>query len=204
MNDTDISMIPQELSLDYSPTDNYSPIDNYSPADHYSPVDNGTPLTESSVEHNSAYQDIGNDFTLYDDIYAANVRLAPPSHADIYIKEMTAQHFAPYTSAEYAHVQPAHLSPTGQGNAMLFTPASLAEVDEGFDEHPDFGRIPNAHGHGDFTLFPAGVSKAMLHEPLFASEIPSMAAEFAQPSHHDLLNAFGVDWPHDIAVYLPH
>ncbi|KAK3695260.1 hypothetical protein B0T22DRAFT_100124 [Podospora appendiculata] len=181
-NDNDYNMIPQELSLDYSP------------------VDNGTPSTDSGMDHNSAYQDLNNDFTLYDDIYSANVQVPTPIHTNMYGKEMMfkdmAQHFVGFTSAELCQPQLAHISPIGQGNAMLYTPTSLAEVDEGFDENQDFSGMGD---HNDFILFPHGVSKQMLNESLFATEVPSMAAGYSQPSSQDLMNTFNVDWSsHDM------
>ena len=90
---------------------------------------------------------------------------------------------------------------------MLFTPNSLAEVDEGFDDHGEFAAIANAVNGGDFILFPnGGVSKPMFNESLFATtEIPGMSAGHAQPSSQDLLNAFNVDWSaHDLSAYLPY
>jgi len=189
-NDADFGMIPQEISLDYSP------------------VDNPTPSTDSGMDHNSAYQDIGTDFTLYDDIYSARVHLPtpPPLHTNVYPKEM-AQQFIPFTAADLCQPQPAQLSPIGQGNAMLFTPNSLAEVDEGFDEHGEFAAIANAVNGGDFILFPnGGVSKPMFNESLFATtEIPGMSSSHAQPSSQDLMNAFNVDWSaQDLNAYLPY
>ncbi|KAK4044559.1 hypothetical protein C8A01DRAFT_12074 [Parachaetomium inaequale] len=188
--DADFGMLPQEISLDYSP------------------IDNPTPSTDSGMDHNSAYQDIGSDFTLYDDLYSARVHLPtpPPLHTNMYPKDM-AQQFIPFTAAELCQPQPAQLSPIGQGNAMLFTPNSLAEVDEGFDEHGEFAAIANAVNGGDFILFPnSGVSKPMFNQSLFATtEIPAMAASHAQPSSQDLLNAFNVDWSaHDLSAFYPY
>ena len=190
-SEADFGMIPQEISLDYSP------------------IDNPTPSTDSGMDHNSAYQDLPSDFTLYEDIYSAPVQLPtpPPLHTDMFTKNM-APHFMPFPTAELCQPQPAQLSPIGQGNAMLFTPNSLAEVDEGFDEHGEFAAIANAVNGGDFILFPnGGVSKPMFNQPLFAtSELPGMTATHSQPSSQDLLNAFNaVDWSsHDLSAFLPY
>ncbi|KAH6845201.1 hypothetical protein B0I37DRAFT_416750 [Chaetomium sp. MPI-CAGE-AT-0009] len=188
-SETDFGMIPQELSLDYSP------------------VDNPTPSTDSGMDHSSAYQDIGTDFSLYDDIYNARVQLPtpPPLLTNAYPKDV-AQQFIAYTAAELCQPQPAQLSPIGQGNTMLYTPNSLAEVDEGFDERGEFAAIANAVNGGDFILFPhGGVSKPMFNESLFANtDLPGMTANHGQPSSQDLLNAFNVDWPpHDLNAYYP-
>ncbi|KAK0618300.1 hypothetical protein B0T17DRAFT_496373 [Bombardia bombarda] len=176
-NDGDFTMIPQEISLDYSP------------------IDNATPSTDSGMDHNSAYQDIGNDF-VYEDIYSANVQI-PAAHMHHNIYKDMGQNFGGFTAADLCQpqLQPAHLSPIGQGNAMLFTPTSLAEVDEGFDDQ-DFS-MGDGNSRGDFILFPpvGGVSKPMFNDTLFASDIPSMAAGYSQPSSQDLMNTFNnMDW----------
>lgn len=183
----DLNMMPQELTLDYSPD--------------YSPIDNGTPSTDSGMDHNSAYQDIGSN--MFEDIYSANVQLPTPIHTNIYNKDL-AQQFAAFTAADLCQPQPAHLSPIGQANAMLFTPTSLN--DEGFDEHADYSTLSHGASGGDFILFPGGgVSKPMFNDSLFTTEVPSLAAGYSQPSSQDLLGTFNVDWSsHDMSAYLPH
>jgi len=186
----ELGMIPQEISLDYSP------------------IDNPTPSTDSGLDHNSAYQDLQTDFTLYDDIYSAPVHLPtpPPIHTNVFHKNLAPQ-FLPFTAADLCPPQPAQLSPIGQGNAMLFTPNSLAEVDEGFDDHGEFAAIANAMNGGDFILFPhGGVSKPMFDQSLFATtDLPGMAPATAQPSSQELLNAFNVDWAaHDFGAFMPY
>ncbi|KAK4197766.1 hypothetical protein QBC40DRAFT_284989 [Triangularia verruculosa] len=186
--EADYNMIPQELHLEYSP------------------IDNPTPSTDSGMDHNSAYQDISTDFTLYEDIYGANVQLPTPIHANIYDKTMAPQ-FTPFTAAELCPPQPAQLSPAGQANAMLFTPTSMAEGDEGFDDQHEFAAMANMANGGDFILFPhqVGVSKPMYNESLFANtELPGMGMGYNQPSTQELINAFHVDWSaHDLSAYLP-
>lgn len=187
--DSDFNMIPQELTLDYSP------------------IDNPTPSTDSGMDLNSAYQDLPSDFSLYEDIYSANAQLSAPMPVDIYTKSMTPpQQFPPFTSAELCNSHPAQLSPVGQGNTMLFTPESM--VNEVFDDHHEFAAMANAVNGGDFILFPpqVGVSKPMFNESLFAAtELPSMSTGFSQqPSSQDLINAFHCDWSaHDLNAYLP-
>jgi len=153
------------------------------------------------MDHHSAYQDINT--TMFEDIYNANVQLPTPIHTNIYNKDL-AQQIAAYSAAELCQPQQAHLSPIGQANAMLFTPTSLA--DEGFDETMDYSTLSHATNPGDFILFPGGgVSKAMFNESLFATEVPSLAAGYSQPSSQDLMGAFNVDWAaHDMSAYLPH
>lgn len=179
----DLNMMPQELALDYSP------------------IDSATPSTDSGMDHHSAYQDINT--TMFEDIYSANVQLPTPIHTNIYNKDL-AQQIAAYSAAELCQPQQAHLSPIGQANAMLFTPTSLA--DEGFDETMDYSTLSHAANPGDFILYPGGgVSKPMFSEPLFAAEVPSLAAGYSQPSSQDLMGAYNVDWvAHDMSAYLPH
>ncbi|EGS17948.1 uncharacterized protein CTHT_0059610 [Thermochaetoides thermophila DSM 1495] len=199
-NDADFTMIPQELTLDLSP------IDHSTPFDSPTPLDNPTPSTDAGVDFNSAYQDIPTDFTLFEDIYSAPVQLpTPPPLVNLY-KEPIPQ-LVPFTGADLCHPQPVpELSPVGQGSAMLFTPSSLAEVDEGFDECNDIV-MGNAINGGDFILFPNGgarVSKPLFPEPLFATaDVPSISAGFSQPSSQDVLNALGMEWSvHDFNNYL--
>jgi hypothetical protein len=184
-SDVHFDTFPQDIQLDYSP------------------MDNPTPSTDSGADRNSAYQDIGNDFTLDEDIYAATVQLPTPVH-NLYHKEFP-QHFAPFPAAEFAQPQPApHISPIGQANAMLFTPTSMAGVDEGFDENQDFSGMSNG---GDFVLYPGGdASKQLYSDPLFAAEVPSVTAGFSQPNPQDLMNAIqGIDWSQgDFAQFLQH
>jgi hypothetical protein len=167
----DFPMFPQELTLDYSP------------------IDNGTPSTDSSMDHTSAYQDIGSN--MFEDIYSANVQLLTHVPTNIYSKEM--MHFNALSAAEMCQPQPAHLSPVGQANAMLFTPTSLAEVDEGFDEHADYAALAHANG-GDFILFPRAMSKTLGNESLFTTEVPSLAAGYSQPSSQDIFSGVNMDW----------
>lgn len=160
--------IPQEIHLDYSP------------------VDQATPSTDSSMDHNSAYQDMsGQDFQLFDDIYAAPVQIQ--TRAPLYTKEMV-QDFLAFSAAELSKTEPApHISPTGHGNAMLFTPNSLAEVDEGFEDFP----AATTTG-ADFVLFPqSNIGKPAVYEGLF-DEVPSLVAGYSQPNSQTLMPT--MDW----------
>jgi hypothetical protein len=134
----------------------------------------------------SLYQDMSNDFSGFEeDLYNANVQVTT-SLSNPFSKEM-AHSFAAFSAAELNKTQPApHISPIGQGNAMLFTPNSLAEVDEGFDDYP-----ANGHVGPDFCLFPATteLAKQPVYESLFG-EVPSIAAGYSQPTSQEFLH----DW----------
>jgi len=163
--DFDALDLPQDIQIDYSPD--------------YSSLDNPTPSTDATgLDHNSAFQDMGGDFTLYEDLYSANAQLPTPIHN--YEKDMMPD-FASFSASEICQPLSApHISPTGQGNAMLYTPASLADVDEGFEDFPGTGG-----GGQDFILFPSTTtSKPTEFDGLF--EIPSVVAGFSQPNSQNV------------------
>lgn len=166
---------PQELQLDPMPL-------QYSP--EYTPIDNPTPMTDPGLDHsNVLIQDNGDNYH-FDDIYSANrVQVPIPT----FPREL-AEEFAAYTEAELSktHLVP-HISPIGQGNAMLFTPNSLAEVDDCFPE--DMTMDPR--GGADFLLFPPNEGKPLYQQPLFTNEMPSIAAGYSQPNSQEM---WGMDF----------
>ncbi|KAL1868701.1 hypothetical protein Daus18300_005835 [Diaporthe australafricana] len=180
----DFNTLPQEIHLD---TMDYS---------DYSPIDNATPLTDPGLDSSSiTFQDASTTDYQWDDIYSANQAQVP---APTFNKEL-AQQFAAFSEAELCktHAAP-HISPIGQGNAMLFTPHSLAEVDEGFDDIP-----VDINGGADFLLFPpTAETKPMTYEsPLFSNEMPSVAAGYSQPNSQEF---WGVDWSANHYGYSQH
>ncbi|KUI63095.1 Zinc finger transcription factor ace1 [Cytospora mali] len=174
--DFDFNTMPQQIHLDPMEPMEYS---------EYSPVDNATPLTDSGLDSSSiTFQDASTTDYQWDDIYSANqARVPAPT-----INKDFLQQFVAYTEAELMKSQPAHISPVGQGNAMLFTPHSLADVDEGFDDVP-----VDMTGSADFLLFPPETKQPLAYNqpPLFASEIPSVAAGYSQPNSQEF---WEVDW----------
>ncbi|KUI66391.1 Zinc finger transcription factor ace1 [Cytospora mali] len=174
--DFDFNTVPQQIHLDSMEPMEYS---------EYSPVDNATPLTDPGLDSSSiTFQDASTTDYQWDDIYSANqARVPAPT-----INKDFLQQFVAYTEAELMKSQPAHISPVGQGNAMLFTPHSLADVDEGFDDVP-----VDMTGSADFLLFPPETKQPLAYNqpPLFASEIPSVAAGYSQPNSQEF---WEVDW----------
>ena len=120
---------------------------------------------------------IGSTFTFNDeDLYTGTVQLPTPDPS-VFAK-MGATTHAPYhqtyaddSACQTEGLAAPHLSPNGQGNAMLFTPKSLVDVDEGFEDFPSTGDLE----HGDFQLYPA-TSKMNYSDSLFG-EIPSAGLE---------------------------
>ncbi|CRK19920.1 hypothetical protein BN1708_000557 [Verticillium longisporum] len=145
-----------------------------------SPTDYNTPSTDTSYPYTS-YQD-GPEFVINnDDIYGAHVQIPTPAWPEKMMAGM--QNYVPVSACE--QLAP-HISPIGQGNAMLFTPNSLAEVDEGFD---DFGGCGD-----DFTLFPVnGLDKDAQFQTLFGSEMPSSGLGLSQGASQDFFGN-GMDW----------
>lgn len=170
----DTPVHPQELQLDPMPL-------QFSP--EYSPVDNPTPLTDPGLDQsNVMIQDSGEYH--FDDIYSANrVQVPIPT----FPREL-AEQFAAYTEAELSktHLAP-HISPIGQGNAMLFTPNSLAEVDDCFPEEMSM----DPRGGADFLLFPTNEGKSIYQQPLFTNEMPSIAGGYSQPNSQEM---WGMDF----------
>ncbi|RYP56514.1 hypothetical protein DL771_011833 [Monosporascus sp. 5C6A] len=160
------SLYDREIQLDFS--------------EDFSPIDNPTPSTDAGQFN--TYQDLSPEFTgQFEDIYGAHVQLPTPPN-QIYNKAGM-EVFSNFASEPALHPPTAHISPVGQGNAMLYTPTSMAEVDEGFEEYQCTGQLGE-----DFLLFPPNsMSKQEEFDNLFA---PSLAGGFTQPSSQD----FNIDY----------
>lgn len=158
-----------------------------------SPIDNGTPSTDAGQFSN--YSEMSPDITnQFDDIYGAHARLPTPTHS-VYSKSIP-EVFTNFTTdmcPPLVTSSAPHISPGGQGNTMLFTPASM--VDEVFD---DF----NANDIGnDFVLF-SSTKTSEFDNAVFMT--PSAAAGFTQPSSQDFNMDYNstMDWPPaDFGVY---
>ncbi|KAH7171038.1 hypothetical protein EDB81DRAFT_909743 [Dactylonectria macrodidyma] len=156
-------------------------------------LENPSPASVNSYDQYAPYQN-SSAFILNDeDLYAAHVQLPTqlptPEQVAMYNPnpKMMAQQQVPMFQAPQPCPPTAgapHFSPVGQENAMLFTPNSLRDVDEGFDESY------NGDGGMDFQLFPTNNFKANDVQPLFG-EIPSANVGFSQNSQQDL---FPLDW----------
>lgn len=156
-----------ELTLDQPQQFHISPADsnmNYSSANTSPFLENGNDFAAiDNVAANFGHQ---NDFTLYEDLYNASARVPSiPSSIPFTMqqynnlpptpeKNLFARSYdAPITFPNQAQmsnntIQPEHISPIGQGNAMLFTPASMMDVDDSFE----FIQSDNGM-EGDFALF---------------------------------------------------
>ncbi|KAI0428862.1 hypothetical protein F5Y09DRAFT_311932 [Xylaria sp. FL1042] len=156
----------------------------------FSPVDNGTPSTDAGQFN--TYHELSPEFTgQFEDIYGAHVRVPTPTYS-VYNKTMP-ETFNNFNTTMCPPVPEPHFSPSGQGNTMLYTPISMVDVDEGFD---DFHPVGNAQFGGDFTLFPSdNMGKSSEFDPtLFGTLPPSLTAGYNQPTTQDFNMDFTMDW----------
>lgn len=171
--------LDRDISLDYSPINTsleYSPIDT---SLEYSPIgtlDNATPSTDAGQFTN--YHELSPEFTgQFEDIYGAHVQLPTPSPFN-YSNKSVMDTFAAFAAEPCLAPPTQHISPVGHGNTMLYTPSSLADVDEGFDDLPSNDALGN-----DFLLFPSsGMSKTLDYDAGLFLATPSLAAGFGQSS----------------------
>ena len=188
---------PHQLQLDYSPV---SEMNNST--SHQSPYIAST-MNQDHFQDNYPDFNTNVDFSLYDneDLYSANVQLPTPSH-EIFQNALGSTAFD--TSGIPFGADPIpHISPVGQGNTMLYTPTSLREVDEGFE---DF--VPhncNLGGTADFQLFPSsngGTVTSSAPSALFgeipANNFPGVSAQelldFYAASTHAATHGGNMDW----------
>jgi hypothetical protein len=143
---------------------------------------------------NDVDANFGTDFTLYEDLYNANVRVEHFPTPDPSIFGRSLEGYMPPVSGRVESVP--HLSPGAQGDMMLFTPASMNAVDETFDQ---CFQGTNQFGT-DFPLFPANdmTSQSGQQNTLFG-ELPSNMSGFSQSNTQEFLSAFynannGTEW----------
>jgi hypothetical protein len=172
---------PTGINIDYSPD-----MDHSGSGSEQSPYVAAQDdfFNENFNENMAVFQPSNVDFPLFpeEDIYSANVHLPTPS------PQIFQNHHFETSGMSYASDPMPQLSPHGQGNAMLFTPASMLEVDEGFE---DF--MPNNCQSGDdWQLFPSstgGTVASVAPSGLFG-EIPSANINLAGVSARELLEFY--------------
>ncbi|KAI1434503.1 hypothetical protein GGR50DRAFT_687579 [Xylaria sp. CBS 124048] len=150
-------------------------------------VDNDTPSTDGG--HYNSYSELDPHFAeQFDDIYGAHVQLPTPSISAY--KSMPEVFNA--ISATTCPPQPPHFSPSGHSSAMLYTPVSMIDVDEGFD---DFQSAGNGQLGGDFPLFPpTDIGKSTSFDLKFFDDIPHSTTEgYSQPSSQEFAD-MNMDW----------
>lgn len=147
--------------------------------------ENHSPSSSASYEQYPPYQN-GSAFIINDeDLYAATVQLPSqmPLAEQMYesnkmlIQQMHTFPTQLHGAVHHQMAAPAHFSPSGQENAMLYTPTSLREVDESFDD-------ALVSDGADFQLFDAHANKGVDFE-LFG-EMPSADMGFSQNTQPDI------------------
>ncbi|KAL3427645.1 hypothetical protein PVAG01_01154 [Phlyctema vagabunda] len=132
---------------------------DFSPVSDNNSSSNASPYMMNALPEQELYQQTfptnGSDFNLFEneDLYNANVQLPTPDPS-VYQRAFAATFETSGVPYNTNNSSIPHLSPAGHGNHMLYTPTSLREVDEGFE---DF--VPNnSHISPDFQLFPSSSS----------------------------------------------
>ncbi|KAF7859743.1 hypothetical protein EAF04_008822 [Stromatinia cepivora] len=178
---------PQSLNIEYSPvTDNSFSTDGHSPFDANSPFNSTSVLgAQDQFQENIQAYPSNDEWAAYEqtDLYSAPAQLQIPSNHQIYQEIMGQNAMAFETSGvtyqtehqqtQHLHQPPpmAHISPIGEGNTMLYTPKSMQDFDEGFE---DF--IPNnTNGVQDFQLFSAPQQRHNRNPAPLFGEITSQA-----------------------------
>lgn len=184
-SDSDIAMFaPPQLELDYSP----------SSSDFNQSSTGQSPFLGGAANNQDQFQDSfvdfggnGVDFSLYDneDLYSARAQI--PSHTHDIFQQLQTGPFETSGIPLGANPIP-HISPRGHGNHMLYSPTSLQEVDEGFE---DF--IPQGLSN-DFPLFPSAsdnscaVNRAAPN--VYFGEIPKPVSIFPGTTAQELLDFY--------------
>lgn len=162
----------------------------FSPED-LSPIDHSTPSTDAGQFN--TYQELSPEFTgQFEDIYGAHVQIPTPPN-QIYTKPggLESLNFVP------GAVQQQHISPVGQANAMLFTPTSMQDVDEGFEDYTG-----NYSMDGDFCLYPPENinPKSQELDNLFNGFPPNMGFGYPDMSTQGFSGEYNpsMEWAHDL------
>lgn len=148
-------------------------------------MENASPSSSAaSYEQYPPYQN-GSHFIMdEEDLYAATAQLPQQPHVQQIYNKVIPQQMPDFQmdQSNFARMEvPTHFSPVGQGNTMLFTPASMHDVDEGFDGSLIGNDV-------DFPLFDATTTGKLNElQPLFA-EMPSANLGFSQTTQPELFS----------------
>jgi len=214
-NTSDIDMFAapnhQQLQLDYSPISDLNQSGSVS-SNGQSPFGANTLPGQDHFQDN--FQNFNNnnvDFSLFEneDLYSANVQLPTPSH-EVYQRAINGFETS---GIPFAADPIPHISPVGHGNTMLYTPTSMRDVDEGFEDFVPANCNPQIGNNGDFQLFPSSTGgtvsstapSALFGEIPHTNGFPGVSAQdlldfyaastaAATQRHHHQNNLGGMDW----------
>lgn len=182
-SDSDIAMFPPP-ALDFSP----SSTDFNQSSSNHSPYVNNTLTAQDTFQE--TFPEFGNgvDFNLYDneDLYSARAQIPTPNHE--VFQQLENQTFK--TSIPLTQNSIPHISPLGHGNHMLYSPTSLQDMDEGFEDFLPQG--PQRLGATDFQLFPSSNSGTVTSSApsVFFGEIPKPVSVFPGTTAQELLDFY--------------
>ncbi|KAI9651045.1 hypothetical protein NHQ30_001082 [Ciborinia camelliae] len=182
---------PQSLNIEYSPvTDNSYSTDGLSPFDPTSPFNSTSVLgaQDQFQETMQAYPS-NDEWAAYEetDLYSAPAQIQIPSNHQIY-QEIMGQNAMTFETSgityqsQHQHQQHqqysepmAHISPIGEGNTMLYTPKSMQDFDEGFEDFVPNNTCMTTNGVQDFQLFSAPQQRHNSNPAPLFGEITSQA-----------------------------
>ncbi|EFX03028.1 zinc finger transcription factor ace1 [Grosmannia clavigera kw1407] len=178
----------------------------------FSPIDNNSPSTISSLDNNSAYQDLGQDAMMFDDIYSATVQLPTPelnlysndknmldrfmalSGPDLCAPLVTPEQQQQLMHLQHMHQQRQQFEQQLQKEQYLPHISPLGEgntmlytPDSQIEYDEGFVDFPNDQmTKGDFILFPPAALNmrptTTASNNLFDDLTPSLAAGYSQPN----------------------
>lgn len=175
---------PQQLNLDFSPVSEVRQSVSGSSTGSSPFAMNDLGQDHFSENFHAFNNNTEIDFLQEEDLYNAHVHLPTPTH------EMFAPAVAFQTSGlEFKTNTLPQISSVGHGNTMLYTPESLKEVDEIFEDLvPNKNPLMNS-GTGDFQLF-SGTNSGTISSTAPSALFGEMPKGFPGVSAQDLLDFY--------------
>ncbi|TVY51405.1 Zinc finger transcription factor ace1 [Lachnellula cervina] len=188
-SDMDLFAPHQQLQLDFSPVSDMNQSGSVSSNGQSPYIANTLPGQDHFQDNFQDFNSNNVDFSLFEneDLYSANVQIPTPSH-DIYQRAISGFETS---GVPFAADPIPHISPVGHGNTMLYTPTSMRDVDEGFEDFVPANCNPQLGNSADFQLFPSstgGTISSNAPSALFG-EIPHTNG-FPGVSAQDLLDFY--------------
>jgi hypothetical protein len=215
-NTSDIDMFAapsnQQLQLDFSPVSNMNHSGSISSNGQSPYMANTLPGQDQFQDTFQNFNSNNVDISLFEneDLYSANVQLPTPSH-EVYQRALNCfdNSGIPFNADPIPHI-----SPVGHGNTMLYTPTSMLDVDEGFEDFVPANCNTQIGNSADFQLFPSSTGgtisstapSALFGEIPFTNGFPGVsaqdlldfyAASTAAATQHHHQNNTGMDWSSD-------
>jgi hypothetical protein len=214
-NSSDMDMFApnQQLQLDFSPISDLNQSGSVSSNGQSPYIANTLPGQDHFQDNFQNFNSNNVDFSLFEneDLYSANVQLPTPSH-EVYQRAIGGFETS---GVPFAADPIPHISPVGHGNTMLYTPTSMRDVDEGFEDFVPANCNPQIGNSVDFQLFPSSTGgtvsstapSALFGEIPHTNGFPCVSAQdllnfyaastAAATQRHHQTNMGGMDWSSD-------